>query len=311
MYFPYLRGKQFELIALREISEIMANKIDRISPIIEPVKNSSTLKSTLLELKSKNINFNIILNPSVGDLKNSSETLIEVIKEKLDGYNNYQIAIIVNERTNVRVLLDLIRSQNIEFAGITLIHKAVTNISAIIDFIDDFTFLNNVIYFQKTSRRYNREFDRDTWVGLEDFFISQFKNADYLAVDDSQFSEEHLYYQQDGFKGFSDFLTIGDNYSETGFLPYAVAIHLSYTSGNNKIRIKHFVSNSNDDASDIGGKFAEAIEKLVDWCEENNIYETKAILQFKELHRTGHFPGLGSIKKLSIMHHIELVLNLL
>ncbi len=311
MYFPYLRGKQFELIALREISEIMANKIESISPIIEPVKNSSTLKSTLLELKNKNINFNIILNPSVGDLKNSSGTLIKVIKEQLNGYNNYQIAIIVNERTNVIEFLDLIRDQDIEIAGITLIHEAVTNVSAIIDFTDDFTFLNNVIYFQKTSRRYNREFDRNTWVGLEDFFISQLKNADYLAVEDSQFSEEHLYYQQDGFKGFSDFLTIGDNYSETGFLPYAVAIHLSYADDDNKIRIKHFVSNSNDDASDIGGKFAEALEKLVDWCEENNINETIAISQFKELHRTGHFPGLGSIKKLSIMHHIELVLNLI
>ncbi len=311
MYFPYLRGKQFELIALREISEIMANKIESISPIIEPVKNSSTLKSTLLELRNKNINFNIIINPSVGDLKNSSGTVLDVIQEHLNGFSNYQIAIIVNESTNVPEMLDILRERDIEFAGITLIHEAVTNVSAVIDFTDDFSFVNNVIYFQKTSRRYNREFDRNTWVGLEDFFITQLKNADYLAVEDSQFSEEHLYYQQDGFKGFSDFLTIGDNYSETGFLPYAVAIHLSYADNDNKIRIKHFVSDSNDDASDIGGKFAEALEKLVTWCEENNIPDTIAIIQFKELYRTGHFPGLGSIKKLSIMHHIELVLNLI
>ncbi len=311
MYFPYLRGKQFELIALREISEIMADKVESISPIIEPVKNSSTLKSTLLELRNKNINFNIIINPLVGDLKNSSGTVLEVIQEQLNGFSNYQIAIIVNERTNVPELLDIIREQDIDFAGITLIHEAVTNVSAIIDFTDDFSFINNVIYFQKTSRRYNREFDRNTWVGLEDFFITQLKNADYLAAEDSQFSEEHLYYQQDGFKGFSDFLTIGDNYSETGFLPYAVAIHLSYVDNDKKIRIKHFVSDSNDDASDIGGKFVEALKKLVNWCVEKNIPDTIAISQFKELYRTGHFPGLGSIKKLSIMHHIELVLNLI
>lgn len=311
MYFPYLRGKQFELIALREISEIMANKIESISPIIEPVKNSSTLKSTLLELRNKNINFNIIINPSIGDLKNSSRTVLDVIQEQLNGFSNYQIAIIVNESTNVPEMLDILRERDVEFTGITLIHEAVTNVSAIIDFTDDFSFVNNVIYFQKTSRRYNREFDRNTWVGLEDFFITQLKNADYLAVEDSQFSEEHLYYQQDGFKGFSDFLTIGDNYSESGFLPYAVAIHLSYADKDNKIRIKHFVSDSNDDASDIGGKFAEALEKLVTWCEEYNIPDTIAIIQFKELYRTGHFPGLGSIKKLSIMHHIELVLNLI
>jgi len=156
MYFPYLRGKQFELIALREISEIMAKKIESISPIIEPVKNSSTLKSTLLELRNKNINFNIIINPSVGDLKNSSETVLDVIQERLNGFSNYQIAIIVNERTDVTEILNIIREQDIEFAGITLIHEAVTKVSAIIDFTDDFNFINNVIYFQKTSRRYNR-----------------------------------------------------------------------------------------------------------------------------------------------------------
>lgn len=311
MYFPYLRGKQFELIALREISELMASKSDKISPIIEPVKNSSTLKTTLIELKRKNINFNIIINPFEGDSKPSAKALLEVIIEELSDYRNYQIAIIIDEKTDIVKYLDLIRKQDIEFAGITLIHVAETNASAIIDFTDDFTFLNNVIYFQKTSRRYNRKFDKGTWVGLEDPFVSQLKNADYLSIEDSQFSEEYLYYVQDGYKGFSDFLTIGDNYSETGFLPYAVAIHLSYVDKDKKIRIKHFVSDSNEDTSDIGGKFAEAIAKLVDWCNENHIPETLAISQFKELRRTGHFPGLGSIKKLSIMHHIELVLNLI
>ena len=49
----------------------------------------------------------------------------------------------------------------------------------------------------------------------------------------------------------------------------------------------------------------------MDWCNEQNIRETLAISQFKELNSTGHFPGLGSLKKLSIMNHIELVLNLI
>ena len=42
IYFPYLRGRQFELIALRELVEkgVLSS---RITPIIEPVKLSSTL----------------------------------------------------------------------------------------------------------------------------------------------------------------------------------------------------------------------------------------------------------------------------
>lgn len=46
MYFPYLRGRQFELIALRELLE--GERIGQeIIPIIEPVKPSATLLKTL------------------------------------------------------------------------------------------------------------------------------------------------------------------------------------------------------------------------------------------------------------------------
>ena len=75
-----------------------------------------------------------------------------------------------------------------------------------------------------------------------------------------------------------------------------------------KINVKHFVSDSNGDTSDIGGKFAEANNKLVAWCDEKNI-NTSAILEFRNLRDSGHFPGLGVIKKLSIINHIELMVN--
>ena len=71
-------------------------------------------------------------------------------------------------------------------------------------------------------------------------------------------------------------------------------------------------SNSNDDNSDIAGKFSEAIEKLIKWCNESG-YDSIAIRKFRELYNGGnvHFPGLGTTKKLSMMNHIELVLKLM
>jgi len=54
MYFPYLRGRQYELIAIRELAE-KGKLSKRIIPIIEPVKLSTTIKSTVLACeKSKN-----------------------------------------------------------------------------------------------------------------------------------------------------------------------------------------------------------------------------------------------------------------
>jgi len=308
MYFPYLRGKQFELIALRELSTLMSNS-GKISPIIEPVKNSSTLRSTLKELIDKNINFNFILNPRVGSFENSIETL-EVLKETISDYTNFQLGILVDKNTEqgITELLDFTNSIDLVHNGFTLIHTSEIENNTIEQLNDNLEIKYNLIYFSKTSRRYYREFKQESRVSLDDYFRKLDRNADYLQVPVSDFSEEYKFYTDDNFVGFSDFLTIGDNYSETGFLPRAVAIHLSYIESD-KIKVRHFTSDSNQDSSDIGGKFAEALQKLIDWCDEENITETTGIKIFKDLHTRGHFPGLGSVKKISTINHIELVIN--
>lgn len=310
MYFPYLRGKQFELIALRELSVFMSSKRDKISPVIEPVKDSSTLKSTLKELAEKNINFNFIINPRVGHFKNSFSELLGILKENLNDYANFQISIIVDKITQqgIQELLEFTSRIDINHNGYTLIHIQEIEKDSIEELNSNLNIKYNLIYFEKTSRRYYREFDQPTRVSLDDYFRKLDRNADYLQVPVSDFSEEYKFYSDDNFVGFSDFLTIGDIYSESGFLPRAVAIHLSYIESD-KIRVRHFTSDSNQDSSDIGGKFAEALQKLVDWCNTENITETEGITMFKDLHQRGHFPGLGSIKKISTINHIELVAN--
>ncbi len=308
MYFPYLRGKQFELIALREMSDIMSINNDKISPIIEPVRDSSTLKTTIKELANKNVNFNIIINPKVGDIINDTDTILNILTHELSDNNNFQLAIIIDDKTDFEEIILKINNLNLSFNGLSLIHNSI--ISNIDEILEKNNIIYNIINTNKTSKRYYRKFDESSRVSLDDFFISQQKNADYLKTEDSFFSEEHLFYKKEGFVGFSDYLTIGEPYSDSGFLPYAIAIHISYKDKENKIRIKHFVSDSNEDTSDIGGKFAEALSKLISWANTNNI-NSKAMGIFRELFKRGHFPGLGSIKKLSVMHHIELVINLI
>ena len=65
MYFPYLRGRQYELIALREL--IANNKLSKnIIPIIEPVKVAPTMVSTIEALNNLKHSYIIIRTPSVG-----------------------------------------------------------------------------------------------------------------------------------------------------------------------------------------------------------------------------------------------------
>jgi hypothetical protein len=46
--------------------------------------------------------------------------------------------------------------------------------------------------------------------------------SDYLEIDAHKFSEEHLYFNDEGFNGFSDYTIIPSEYNETGSMPRAV-----------------------------------------------------------------------------------------
>lgn len=313
MYQPYLRGKQFELIGIRELTiPVLSPNKAKVSPIIEPVKDSSTLKTTLKELINNDINFTVIVNPQVGKFKDN-DAIFEAIKSSVGNSKNYQIGIIFHNKSNHTKAIEVLQKYIDIVPSLTIIHNAAfDNINEILaEYQQHFQIKYNIINLSATSKRYHRNFDESTRVELDDYFDAQTKNSDYLKVDESNFSEEHLYYREEGFIGFSDYLSIGEEYSDTGFLPYAVAIHLSYAeSATGKIRVKHFVSDSNDDTSDIAGKFAEALNKLIAWCDATG-YNSIAIPIFREYHQNGHFPGLGTLKKLSLMNHIDLVLKLI
>ena len=88
MYFPYLRGRQYELIALRELLE--NNKLsNNVIPIIEPVRLSPTLVSTLEAFATKKQPCALIMNPAVGffneeyskNEKNRASRLDKVIEQ--------------------------------------------------------------------------------------------------------------------------------------------------------------------------------------------------------------------------------------
>jgi hypothetical protein len=132
-------------------------------------------------------------------------------------------------------------------------------------------------------------------------------NREYPDVE--FFSDLHATYSDEGMDGFGDFLIVGNEYSETGGPAYAVAIHLTFIDSNkdNEMHIYHFKSLRQDDPKDPAGKFAEALEKLVDAVQKDNtqISKTSAVEEFLRLHQKGHFPGLGYVKKLSMKHHIE------
>jgi hypothetical protein len=142
---------------------------------------------------------------------------------------------------------------------------------------------------------------------FEDRFNKLGRNADYSKVTDELFSEDHLYYGEEGYSGFSDYSIVGEDFSEAGFAPFAVAIHIVYFDKEKSLRVKHFVSDSNEDYNDPAGKFGEAIVKLASWANSEKTKPTVGLRKLIECYSEGKYPGLGTVKKLTIMHHLELM----
>lgn len=309
MYFPYLRGKTFELLALREIAED-DNSIKYLSPIIEPVTNNmASLKKACETLVAKNVNFNIILNPKVGSfakVENSVDQILDFVTANNFPNDKFQFAYLLNSDDDYESVPKFMETISSYKAKATLIHNYLSdNINVINDINNNPHIVYNIVDLTKTSPRYNRKYKKGL-ITLNDGFNRRRVNSDYAESTDEFFTEEYKYFASDGFDGFSDYLTVGDNFSEGGFLPYSVVIHLTYEE-NDQIRIFHSVSNTNEDATDTAGKFSEALEKLVVWGNKKGIAKTKAFCQFEDLYNKGRFPGLGYIKKLSILNHLELM----
>lgn len=300
MYFPYLRGRQFELIALRELVEkgVLSNKI---TPIIEPVKLSSTLVKTIETYGDNSRALAIITNPKVGSFNNDArEEKNQKLRESLSK----------NLKENRNILyIKLLRANS---KPEKFIEKHANNMGTICNDKDAIPVYE--AYFAETDVKFNlipdesgfRRKIRKNRVLLADKFNKQDRNNDYIEIDDEPFSEDHLYYREDGYVGFSDYSVVGEEYNETGFAPYAVAIHIVYLDIDDSLRVKHFVSESNDDISDPAGKFQEALSKLVEWNKEKKL-DTVAMKEFEDLYDREAYPGLGTVKKLSIMHHLELI----
>lgn len=317
MYYPYLRGKQFELLALRELRKVgVLPDYSNICPIIEPLKEDlSSIKAAMADLLGYAIPFALILNPCRNDFISDKGDFakwaiksvnmmvrpkwipaflvdqdVSLVKKIIKNYDLNKVMLIAQEGADFDKIKDLLESGKVEYV--------VSSESR--------------TFFRKLRLQYRRI----KIIRLDDKFPAVKRNSDYRDTKESKnedhpFSEEHLFYKSENFAGFSDYTLIPKELSDGGALPYVVAIHLSYVGKDEEIRVHHFLSDSNSNGREnIQKKFSEAAQK-VDAFFNNHDIRTAAVNAIVNNMKEGHYPGLGSLKKLSILHHIQLVDQLL
>lgn len=309
MYHPYFRGKQFELITIREMAGIMA--ASRFVPIIEPVREALRgLERMLQAVCDAEGEAVVIVNPFHGDHSKDGVSISELLKAYIDK-DAIAAGILLRDDMSVDAAMACFRKHRDH--RLTFIHAGFTEGKVLAEQLGDALPETRHVFFEKPcGKLYRKHFKDCARVLLRDGFERK-RNADYGPV--QEFSDLHVTYEEEGMNGFGDFLIVGDDYSEGGGPAYAVAIHLTFIdpAKDDAMFVYHFVSDTKDTPTDPAGKFAEALAKLIAKFDTgtSNLLETSAMKEFRELHDNGHFPGLGYVKKLSMKHHIETLADFL
>ena len=147
---------------------------------------------------------------------------------------------------------------------------------------------------------------------LTDPFTRLSSGAEYLELEDEFYSDDHKFFREDGFAGFSNYGIDGEAYVDKGYPSRSIVLHILYADRHGSVRIKHFASDTNDSAANPAGKFFEALGKLAEWLlrYEQEIPLTTGLAELLLYRERGTYPGTGVIKKLSVMHQLELYKNL-
>ena len=304
MYYPFFRGKQYELIAIRENAKVLRDA--EFVPIVEPVKESfNGLIRAVSAVEDQGGRIIVIVNPAFGDHAGNEAAVQQLLTNELVGASSVIVGVLATNGADIKHVAKLCSGQ--KKRKVALLHMGFADGRVLAASLAGQSAIEHHIFNEsQCGKLYRKHFPDQTRVLLRDGFTRQ-NNRQYTPIE--RFSDLHVTFKDEGMDRFGDFLMVGDDYADGGGPAYAVAIHITCIDKrkDDAMFIHHFVSNRNDTPADPAGKFAEAVAKLVAECKspKTAIEKTKAVEEFCELHETGHFPGLGYVKKLSMQHHIE------
>lgn len=311
MYLPFLRGKLYELKAIKEyIAEsYMRDSGRHIMPIIEPVKKDLKPLLSCVEVMGKvKMPFAIVLNSRIGDFQRISFDVGAFMSDIKVKDIIWTPAFEINSIGDIDNIKKIIKYYNFKdvmlifFSNVDLddnIVKSIVNNSAV-KYIAAMNLIQRPLIISSL-----KDTNKDI-INIEDCFPEKTPNNAYRDNLDEFFSDTFSFYKSlFGFFGFSDFTTLSRNYREGGVLPQVVAIHLTYKKSDKVINVHHFLSDSRNGSNNIRGEYSEAKAKIAPFYVGKT--KTYAVTQIS----SRDYPGLGAIKKFSIKNHFELVSRLL
>ena len=307
MYFPYLRGRQTERLAIIESSGFLS--AGRVVPILEPVSMDDRATNHFDRIADEGVKFALIVN-SVNGTGGAPPKPRQVAKQldalELSSPGFALPAFEIRSATPAKHLL--------QFASRFASHQCVLihrnhSLSA--------GRLRGAI--QSLSQRPVQVFEDGGsplsiagalpavgTVVLRDGFKRRSPNASYPNI--SVFDDLLYTYKRRSFDGFSDFSIVGDWFTPpAGGPPSSVALHLTEIQGKG-ILTNHFVSRP-PRTGNLKSQYLTALSLLVAHVRQMSGPQSSShgVQEFLHCHSRKHFPMLGPPKKWSLMHHMEII----
>lgn len=279
MYYPYFRGKQFDLFALTTLVE-QHRLSTQLFPIIEPVKNSNALKKFIHVFQKENQPFYLVQNPQAGDFLTEDGLL-------------YLNSLSLDKAMIVEQPIETVEQEPQLFV--------IGHSTPALD--SDWQTNQTKVLVQKEFRLLQKI--KGAKIISQDPFTRLPKSSFYQECADEFFSDTHLTYKKSGFVGFSDFSIDSRIYYEHSYPSKILSLHFVYFEGDH-LRIHHFLSS--EDLPTQKDKFFELMNEVNEWktklCGETVTLGIEVLL---EAVSNDKFPGMGVMRKAAVMHHMELM----
>lgn len=277
-YYPYFRGKQFDLLALKTLA--LAGRLsEEITPIIEPVKNSASLKGLVKEFQRLDQSFLLVDNPQAGDFL--TETGYQALEE-------------------LPVAKAHIMDQNALTDGKSQV-LIVQNALPILRETGVQTFQQPVVVPQEFRVLEKLQAPK---ILSEDPF-TRIRNSGYQELADEFFTDSYRTFSRRGFVGYSDFSLDSRIYYEQTYPSKTMVLHLVYPVKEG-LRIRHYTSGEEPEA--LRDKFLAIMAEVrsdLDLLSGGEV--TLGLTLLLENLAAGKFPGMGVMRKASLMHHLEIM----
>lgn len=297
MYFPYLRGKQEEILAVRDAGFLSELTV----PIFEPTSISDRNLKRWHRAIQAGRRFAIITNSDNGSPGPPPSE--DEVHGSIDNLPPEGVFPALEIRPNTTT--GLIRSFADRFRGRTcvVVHRnhlyTMSQLARHLDPLADLVV--HALVDGRVPREVLRGLPAQGKVLLRDGFEAKARNAEYPPR--SYFDDLLYTFADEGFGGFGDFTIVGDRFRKGGGPANAIALHLTEITPTT-VLTHHFVSSPPHVRTAPQDKYFSALRRLLEHTENEPQFDTVGVNAFRG---AGDYPGLGKPKRWSILHHLEII----